>query len=100
MADELTAAVLTISDSSSRGERADLSGPAVAEALKRSNFSIVTTRVVPDEQADIEESLIALSVQAQLVVTTGGTGIAARDVTPEATEAVCSRVLPGIAEKM
>ena len=96
----LTAAVLTVSDSSARGERKDVSGPAVAEALQRKNFSIVEAQVVADSQAAIRKSLVSLCGKARLVVTTGGTGIARRDVTPEATRAVCGRLLEGVAERM
>src|SRR5712691_8912744 len=95
----LTAAVLTVSDSSTRGQRADLSGPAVAEALKKRKFSVVATEIVPDEQPAIQKMLIVLARKARLVVTTGGTGIAKRDVTPEATRAVCDRLLEGVAER-
>jgi molybdopterin adenylyltransferase len=98
--DGLTAAVLTVSDSSARGERKDLSGPAVAESLRKRNFAVVETQVVADAQAPIRKSLIRLCGKAQLVVTTGGTGIARRDVTPEATRAVCGRLLEGVAERM
>ena len=94
------AAVLTVSDSCSRGERVDLSGPAVAEALGRRNFHVVVRSVVADERAAIQEKLIELCRSARLVVTTGGTGIALRDVTPEATSAVCDRLVEGIAERM
>jgi molybdopterin adenylyltransferase len=97
---ELTAAVLTVSDSSSRGERADLGGPAVADALQKKNFRVLAREIVPDEQDAIRAALVRLSVQAQLVVTTGGTGIAPRDVTPEATRAVCDRLIEGVAERM
>jgi molybdopterin adenylyltransferase len=97
---ELTAAVVTVSDSSSRGEREDLGGPAVAAALEKKNFRIVAREVVPDEEAAIRDALIRLTAQASLVVTTGGTGIAPRDVTPEATHAVCDRLLEGVAERM
>ncbi len=96
----LTAAVVTVSDSSARGERADLSGPAVSEALQGHEFQIVTTAIVADEQPAIRKALIRLVVKARLVVTTGGTGIAARDVTPEATRAVCRRLVEGIPERM
>jgi molybdenum cofactor synthesis domain-containing protein len=95
-----SAAVLTVSDSCSRGEKVDLSGPAVAEALKRRNFQVVARGVVADERVAIQEKLIELSRLARLVVTTGGTGIAPRDVTPEATSAVCDRLVEGIAEQM
>jgi molybdopterin adenylyltransferase len=97
---KLTAAVLTVSDSSARGERADLSGPAVAEILKRKEFAIVATEIVADDQPAIEKAIIRLAGKARLVATTGGTGIASRDVTPEATRAVCTRLLEGIPERM
>jgi molybdenum cofactor synthesis domain-containing protein len=96
----LTAAVLTVSDSSVRGERADLSGPTVVEILQRKDFVVVATEIVADDQPDIQQAIIRLAAQARLVATTGGTGIAERDVTPEATRAVCSRILEGIAERM
>jgi molybdopterin adenylyltransferase len=99
-----SAAVLTVSDSCSRGEKRggkkDLSGPAVAEALERRNFQVVARGVVADERAAIQEKLMELCRLARLVVTTGGTGIAPRDVTPEATSAVCDRLVEGIAEQM
>jgi len=94
------AAVVTVSDSCSRGEKADLSGPAVAEALARCGFQVVERSVVEDERSAIQEKLIKLCGTARLVVTTGGTGIAPRDVTPEATRAVCERLVEGIAEQM
>ena len=96
----LTAAVLTISDSSARGERKDVSGPAVADALKQKRFQVVSTSVIPDDQEQIKQAIIRMTSQVRLVVTTGGTGIAARDVTPEATRAVCDRILEGVAERM
>lgn len=95
-----TAAVVTVSDSSSRGERADLSGPATADLLRQNGFEVTHQEIVPDEQSAIESALVRLSEQVQLIVTTGGTGIAERDVTPEATRAVCSRFIDGISEKM
>jgi molybdenum cofactor synthesis domain-containing protein len=91
---------LTVSDSCSRGEKEDVSGPAVAAALERNNFQIVVRNVVADEQQAIQKELIELCRSAQLVVSTGGTGIAPRDVTPEATVAICDRVVEGIAEQM
>ena len=97
---ERTAAVLTVSDSCSRGEKTDLSGPAVVEALERRKFRVVLSSVVPDEAAAIQDKLIELCRSARLVVTTGGTGVALRDVTPEATRAVCDRLVEGIAEQM
>jgi len=96
----IKAAVLTVSDSCARGKRADVSGPAVAEVLKRLHFQVVVRTVAPDERDAIQEKLIELCGFARLVVTTGGTGIAPRDVTPEATSAVCDRLVEGIAERM
>lgn len=95
-----TAAVLTVSDSSAQGTRADASGPAVAVFLKEKGFTIVQQRVVPDELPMIEAALLEMCVVARLVVTTGGTGVAPRDVTPEATAAVCERLIPGLPELM
>jgi molybdopterin adenylyltransferase len=97
---ELTAAVVTVSDSSSHGERADLGGPAVAAALEKRKFRIVAREIVPDEELAIREVLVRLSAQARFVVTTGGTGVAPRDVTPEATRTVCDRLIDGVAERM
>jgi molybdopterin adenylyltransferase len=96
----LTAAVVTISDSCSRGERDDVSGPTVAQLLQQFNFSVTVHEVVPDDSSKIQNLLIRLAREARLIVTTGGTGIAARDVTPEATVAVCDRLLDGVAERM
>jgi molybdenum cofactor synthesis domain-containing protein len=96
----MTAAVITVSDSSHKGKRADKSGPAVAAALKAKGFEVIATTVVPDERLKIEAAIKRMAKQAQLVVTTGGTGVAPRDVTPEATRAVCDRLVDGIAERM
>jgi molybdopterin adenylyltransferase len=98
--ERVTAAVLTVSDSSARGERADLSGPAVVGVLNRRKFSVVATTIVADDQTAIRKALIQLARKARLVVTTGGTGIALRDVTPEATRAVCNRLIEGVPERM
>jgi molybdopterin adenylyltransferase len=95
-----SAAVLTVSDSCARGERDDLSGPAVANRLTTSAFRVVASQIVPDECGQIQGALIELAKKARFVLTTGGTGIATRDVTPEATLAVCDRLLPGVAERM
>ena len=96
------AAVLTVSDRSFRGERPDAGGPLIAEMLKNAGYEVTVTAIVPDEQAQIEEKLrqIADSGEVQLLVTTGGTGFAPRDVTPEATLTVCDRLTPGIPEAM
>jgi molybdopterin adenylyltransferase len=95
-----TAAVITVSDRSHRGEREDLSGPAVVQALREAGFEISGSEVVPDNTQTIRASLRRQVEHARLVVTTGGTGVAARDVTPEATTAVCERMIPGIPEVM
>ena len=95
-----SAAVITVSDSCSRGERVDRSGPATAELLRQNGYEVRHERIVPDEQAAIESALRQLCGLVQFVVTTGGTGIAARDVTPEATRAVCDRLLDGIPERI
>jgi molybdopterin adenylyltransferase len=94
------AAVLTVSDSTKNGRRENLSGPAVASLLRDSGFQIVEQQVVSDDRPDIETELIRLCGHADLVVTTGGTGLAPRDVTPEATLAVCDRLVDGLAESM
>jgi molybdenum cofactor synthesis domain-containing protein len=96
----MTAAVLTISDSAAGGQRSDVSGPAVKAALERHKFRVIATQVIADEQASIQEAILEMASRAQLVVTTGGTGITERDVTPEATRAVCSRLVEGVAERM
>lgn len=94
------AAVITVSDSCARGERKDLSGPAVAQLLEKFHFPVVVRELVPDDPIKIQNLLIRLAPQVRLIVTTGGTGIARRDVTPEATVAVSDRLLNGIAERM
>lgn len=98
--DAFRAAVLTVSDSCARGERDDASGPAVARTLQEFHFSVVETRVVADDHGLIQKAIVELARKARLVVTTGGTGISARDVTPEATRSVCGRMLDGVSERM
>lgn len=95
-----TAAVLTISDSSFERRRQDISGPAVVRLLEGAGFKVVHTSILPDEKDLIAARLIECSEVARLVVTTGGTGIAPRDVTPEATRSVAERLVEGIPEKM
>jgi molybdopterin adenylyltransferase len=95
-----TAAVVTVSDSCARGERADLSGPAVAEVLAARGFRIVAKETVQDDGMQIQNILVHLALQARFIVTTGGTGIAERDVTPEATESICDRLIDGVGERM
>ena len=95
-------AVVTISDSVSKGARPDASGPAVVERCAALGWKINSTHVVADDQTAIESRLLMLaeSGHVDLILTTGGTGIGPRDVTPEATTAVCTRLLPGIGERM
>ncbi|HET9281112.1 MAG TPA: molybdopterin-binding protein, partial [Candidatus Angelobacter sp.] len=91
-----TASVLTISDSSSIGQRKDLSGPAVVRELEAAGFKVLHSSVLPDEKDSISARLLECSEITRLVITTGGTGIAPRDVTPEATLAVIERRIVGI----
>ncbi len=98
----MTAAVLTISDSVHAGTREDLSGPAVRKRLEENGFTVVCTEVLPDERAAVAARLAALadSGRVDAIFTTGGTGLAPRDVTPEATRDVLEREIPGLAELM
>ncbi len=96
-----TALIITVSDRCFRGEREDLSGPALAACLTERGFALLPPVLVPDEQPLIEAALIAAcEADAALVLTTGGTGFAPRDLTPEATLAVCEKPVPGIPEAM
>lgn len=97
-----TAAVLTVSDRAFRGERPDGAGPCVAKLLQEAGYALTETALVPDERPAIEAALCRLADEeaVRLVVTTGGTGFSPRDVTPEATLAVCGRMTPGIPEAM
>ncbi|HOS77976.1 MAG TPA: MogA/MoaB family molybdenum cofactor biosynthesis protein [Syntrophales bacterium] len=98
---DFRAAVVTLSDKGARGEREDLSGAECVRMLEGVGIPVVATRIIPDERREIERTLIALAAQGlDLVVTTGGTGVSPRDVTPEATLAVIDRTLPGMAEAM
>jgi len=99
---KIRAAILTISDRSSRGERADLSGPALADLIAQQGWVVVNREIVPDELSDIKTKLAewADSEQVDLLLTTGGTGFSPRDVTPEATQEVITRAAPGLAEAM
>lgn len=98
----LRVVVLTVSDSVSHGSRKDGSGPAVTERCAALGWKVVATEILPDEREVIETSLRAFadSGDADLILTTGGTGIGPRDVTPEATVSACGRTIPGIAEQM
>ncbi len=96
----IQAGVVTVSDKGYVGEREDASGPLLADLLRKMGTEVVSQMIVPDERAEIERVLILLADEAQvdLVVTTGGTGPAPRDITPEATRAVIEREMPGLAE--
>lgn len=93
-------AVVTLSDKGSRGEREDVSGQEIKAIVKKINAEIVSHDILPDEQDQIRKLLIDLCKKADLILTTGGTGLTPRDVTPEATREVIKREVPGIAEAM
>jgi molybdenum cofactor synthesis domain-containing protein len=95
----ITLAVLTLSDKGSMGEREDLSGPAIAEMLK-DIAEMKHYAILPDDKDQIKERLLRYSGRVDLILTTGGTGLSPRDVTPEATLEVIEREIPGIAETM
>lgn len=94
--------ILTVSDRSSRGERPDASGPALEELVLSQGWEVVHREIVPDEMRPLQEKLAAWADgdEADVILTTGGTGFSPRDVTPEATLAVVERLTPGIAEAM
>lgn len=94
--------ILTVSDKGSRGEREDASGPAIADCLRAAGYEPAWYGIVPDEKTVISDHLIALCdrMNMDVVLTTGGTGLSPRDVTPEATLHIADRVVPGIAEAM
>jgi len=95
-------AILTISDRSSRGERPDASGPALADLVESRGWSVVKRDILPDDEMMLRETLSmwADSGEVDVILTTGGTGFAPRDVTPEATRAVVERLTPGLDEAM
>jgi molybdenum cofactor synthesis domain-containing protein len=94
--------IITVSDRSARGERPDSSGPALAQAVEAQGWQVVRTAVLPDDYERLRETLAAWadSGNCDVILTTGGTGFAPRDVTPEATLAVVERAAPGIPEAM
>ena len=98
----LRIAVLTVSDRSARGEREDLSGPALGQAVRGLGWEVVRAEILPDEREALEAALAAWCDEdaADVILTTGGTGFSPRDVTPEATRAVSQRDAPGLAEAM
>jgi len=95
-------AILTVSDSVHAGTRSDLSGPALNEHCRERSWTVVATHVAPDEGSVIQARLIEIadSGLVDMILTSGGTGIGPRDITPEATQGVCTRLVPGIAEAM
>ena len=97
---DVRAVVLTISDRCFEGRQVDLSGPAVVRLLEAAGVSAVEAEILPDEVDLIAAALRRHASSAALIVTTGGTGLAARDVTPEATRMVCDRLIDGLAERM
>src|SRR3978361_1395928 len=95
-----TAAILTISDTRTAGTRTDTTTGLMREILQSLDIEVVATRLGPDERAETSHAIVDLAAGANLVLTSGGTGLAPRDVTPEATRAVLDREAPGIAEAM
>jgi molybdenum cofactor synthesis domain-containing protein len=95
-------AILTISDRSASGERADTSGPALAEVVRGEGWSVLAEGIIPDERATISATLAgwADAGKFDVILTTGGTGFGPRDVTPEASESIYDRKAPGLAEAM
>lgn len=96
------AAVITLSDKAAAGERKDESGPAIAKRLREASYEVVEEIVIPDDERVLKQQLVRLCDQRQLdlILTTGGTGCSARDITPEATLAIADKNVPGIAEAM
>ena len=95
-------AIITSSDTGYRGEREDLSGPAIKEIVEREGYEVVSMDILPDDQVMLAGKMqeIADKEMAELILTTGGTGFSERDVTPEATEDIIDRRVPGIPEAM
>lgn len=96
----ITAVVLTVSDRCATGEREDQSGPALAQVLAQAGLAAPRRTIIPDEIGEIAHALRHYAAEADLIVTTGGTGLAPRDVTPEATRLVCDRLVEGLSERM
>jgi molybdopterin adenylyltransferase len=99
---KMRVALITVSDSSTQGTRPDGTGPALIERCRELGWQVVSTEILPDDRATLEARLSALadSGAADLILAAGGTGIGPRDITPEATAAVCVKLLPGLGEVM
>lgn len=99
---KLRIGILTVSDRSSRGERTDASGPALVEIIQTKGWDVVETLIVPDDLDVLRDTLILWvdSGDMDIILTTGGTGFAPRDITPEATRTVVDKLAPGLAEAM
>jgi molybdopterin adenylyltransferase len=95
-----TAIIITVSDSAFSGDREDLSGPAVSDFLDEHGFAVRGSAIVPDDYAQIEDALLDACSRSDLVITTGGTGIAPRDITPDVTRKICEKLVDGIPERM
>jgi molybdenum cofactor synthesis domain-containing protein len=102
MPTKLRAKILVLSDAASRGQREDRSGPAVRELLEAHGWQVLAVEILPDDLETIRRRLEALTdlKNADAIVTSGGTGVSARDVTPEATRAIIEKEIPGLAELM
>jgi molybdenum cofactor synthesis domain-containing protein len=100
MSYKFTVAVLTISDKGSEGKRKDTSGPLIKKTVKKIGGRVVASDILPDEQTLIKKRLVSLCRKADLILTTGGTGLSPRDVTPEATRDVITYEIPGIPAAM
>ena len=102
MTDQLRAKILVLSDAASRGERTDLSGPAVRDVLVARGWQVAAIEILPDDRESIQRKLETLcgADDCDAVMTSGGTGVGPRDVTPEATRAVVEKEIPGLAELM
>jgi len=93
-------AILTLSDKGSKGQREDTSGPAIEKLISKIDAEIVHSEILPDEKSLIKKKLMSLCKKADLILTTGGTGVSPRDVTPDATREVIQYEIPGMAEAM